>query len=116
MVPVYVAGVSVAANILSVLLGVLKKPFREAHNEMDQQGAATKSIRTHVKSLGGTTIFTYKVVRAVCVFSLLGLYGHDFAYDINAHAHLEPMSKDRILELVLFLTYVCLAGRMWCND
>lgn len=107
LIPVYVAGVSVVVTLLTAAAGALHKVTSDARDSARPHDATRKNIRAHVTSLGGTTIFAFRVARAVSVFALLALYAYDFARDVNAHIRSEPVTKNEILDLVVFLTYVC---------
>lgn len=106
LVPVYVAGLSALLAVLSATRSALLKVFSDVRQDPPQQHTSRKSIRAHIASLGGTTIFTFRVARLVCVCALLVLYAFDLVRDAGAHTHPESVTKKEVLELVLFLSYV----------
>ena len=85
--------------------------FGHRQNAQRSHDAWWKNMRSHITSLGGTTILSFRIARAICVFVLLGLYAYDLA-----RAPLESLRTEDGLELALFLTYVRLRSQILKSD
>ena len=95
--PVYVAGISLVIHVLATVIRTLRKTSSNAHNA----SAQGRDLHANIKSLGGTTIYAFKVVRGLCVIVLLSLYAYDL---LGEPSQLSTQSK--FVQLALFLTYV----------
>ncbi|KZV63334.1 P-loop containing nucleoside triphosphate hydrolase protein [Peniophora sp. CONT] len=116
LLPVYVGGVSVVIALLSAIFGTLRNVLSNARdNNARPQDAGRKNIRAHITSLGGMTIFAFRVARALCVFTLLGLYAYDLIRDADAHTRPESVTKNELRELVVLLTYLYASGLALLN-
>ncbi|KZV64707.1 P-loop containing nucleoside triphosphate hydrolase protein [Peniophora sp. CONT] len=113
MLPVYVAGISVVLALPSTIHGAWRRMLSHVRDTNARPSdALRKDLRAHIISLGGMTIYVFRLTRAICVFALLGLYAYDLVPVAGAHTRPEPVQKNKVLGLMLFLTYLyasCLA-------
>ncbi|VDB97890.1 unnamed protein product [Peniophora sp. CBMAI 1063] len=114
MIPVYVA-------VVSIVMAVLLSVSRGLHGTVSevtrphQRNITGNNLRTHVLLLGGIRIYAFRVARTICVLALLVLYAYEFVRDVSLRDYPKQMTKDEILELVLFLTYLYASGLALLN-
>ena len=102
MIPAYVAVASVVAAILTAIADALCRAPAVAHKDTPLQNGSRKGLKAHISLHGGTTIFAFNVVRAFCVLALLTIYAYDLARSVLS----KSISRDGLVGLVLFVTYV----------
>ncbi|KZV63837.1 P-loop containing nucleoside triphosphate hydrolase protein [Peniophora sp. CONT] len=112
LIPVYVAAVSlVVVASLSMITGALQRASPAVRKDARQHDESRSGLRARISSLGGPTIYAFKVARAFCVLALLVLYAYNFAHN----AHTQSVTRHGSLELALFLTYLYASGLACLN-
>ncbi|KZV67494.1 P-loop containing nucleoside triphosphate hydrolase protein [Peniophora sp. CONT] len=105
LVPAYVAAFSVAVLLIPALHAARRSRLSGSSNSAptEDMDASHKSIRTHIATHGGITIFAFKLVRTACVLALLALYAFESTRNTDTHT-LRAVEQD--IALALTITYL----------